>query len=161
MSVFIQGSGGNKIFSQEMWANGYGMDVVGGALHKDVYNEIYSFKPGADNTNAKVGAPVYGQTGSFSNPDERLIEDGAYVRLKNVRLSYSLPTKYLKGIKTFTVFANGENLFILTKFRSWDPEVNGLAGGADGDMKNRTRIGVEYNIYPTARTFTCGIQMSF
>ena len=159
LSATIQGSGGNKIFDQNMWTNGYAFDVVSQALHKDIYNQIFSFKPGADNTNAKVAAPVYGQAGSFNNPDERLLEDGAFVRLQNVRLSYTLPSKYIKVIKSLTVFANGENVWTLTKYLGWDPEVNSMVQGSDGDIKNRTRLGHDFSVYPTARTITFGIQM--
>ncbi|OAV76013.1 Outer membrane cobalamin receptor protein, SusC/RagA family [Bacteroidales bacterium Barb7] len=79
--------------------------------------------------------------------DTRYVEDGAYLKLKNVTLSYILPVKINSAPTTkFRLFASGQNLLTLTKYSGYDPEVsNGSDSGA----------------YPTAKTFTFGVNISY
>ncbi len=79
--------------------------------------------------------------------DSRYIEDASFLRLKNITLSYILPVKINAAISTrFRIFATGQNLLTLTKYTGYDPEVsNGIDSGA----------------YPTAKTFTFGVNISY
>lgn len=79
--------------------------------------------------------------------DSRYIEDASYLRLKNITLSYILPVKIVKAPQTkFRVFATGQNLLTFTDYTGYDPEVaNGIDSGA----------------YPTAKTFSLGINISY
>lgn len=79
--------------------------------------------------------------------DSRYVEDASFFRLKNVTLSYDLPVKITAAPTTkFRVFANAQNLFTLTKYKGYDPEIaNGIDAGA----------------YPTARTFSFGVNISY
>ena len=82
-------------------------------------------------------------TGATYNTS-RFLEDGAFVRLKNISLNYTLPVKIQSAPSTkFRVFASAQNLFTWTKFTGFDPETGG--GYA----------------YPLARTFTLGINVSY
>ncbi|MDR3340323.1 MAG: TonB-dependent receptor [Candidatus Symbiothrix sp.] len=74
----------------------------------------------------------------------RFLEDGSYLRLKNLTLSYNLPVKIAQAPSTkFKVFATGQNLFTITKFTGYDPEIGGSAS------------------YPTSRTFTFGVNIVY
>ena len=79
------------------------------------------------------------------------------MRLKNLQISYSLPSKWVKAIKMrdITLFANGENLFTLTNYyQGYDPEnmyTNSGDGVATGSATN----------YPLVRTFTFGVDIKF
>ncbi|WP_170111242.1 TonB-dependent receptor [Mangrovibacterium marinum] len=81
--------------------------------------------------------------------DSRFLEDASFLRLKNVSLSYSLPEKYLAKTKFFSaarVYAQGQNLWTLTKFSGLDPESTSNVYKAQ---------------YPASRQFTLGLEVSF
>ena len=84
----------------------------------------------------------------------RFIEDGSYLRFKNVTLGYTLNEEILR--KTFftsiRVYASAQNLFTFTKYTGLDPEVN--YRGDDNSV-----IGTDFFTYPQAQTFTLGINL--
>ncbi len=82
------------------------------------------------------------------------IEDGSYVRLKNIQLGYTLPGKVLERIKasTLRVYVSAENLITLTKYTGADPEIGALSS---------FDIGIDRGVYPQARTFRLGTTISF
>lgn len=79
------------------------------------------------------------------------VHNGAYLRLANLTLSYTLPTQWVNklGLSNFRLFVMGENLFTATKYHGFTPEVG------DG-----TAIGIDYGNYPVARTWTVGFNVS-
>lgn len=86
---------------------------------------------------------------TYGQATDRLLFDGSYIRLKDITIGYSLPEKWMKAIKFsgIRVYAQGSNLFTITKFPDADPEVG--------------RSGYYYLGYPNARTFTFGIDFKF
>ncbi|WP_044211696.1 TonB-dependent receptor [Flammeovirga sp. OC4] len=86
----------------------------------------------------------------------RFVEDGSYIRLKNVTLGYTLPRVLTKKafIERMRVYVSGQNLFTLTNYSGMDPEVN--YAGDDG-----VRMGTDFFTYPNARVFTAGLNVSF
>ena len=79
--------------------------------------------------------------------DSRFIEDGSYLRLKTVTLTYQLPVRLAKAPQTrIKVFATATNLFTITGYEGYDPEV---------------ASGVDAGAYPTARTYTLGVNLNF
>ncbi|MCC5933886.1 MAG: TonB-dependent receptor [Balneolales bacterium] len=90
-------------------------------------------------------------------PSSRYIEDGSYLRLKNVTLAYNLPSAFLSnyGLDRMRVYFTGVNLLTFTKYPGWDPEVNTdfLAGNISQ--------GTEFYSAPQARSFTFGIDIGF
>lgn len=99
-------------------------------------------------------------TSSYANNNNRVsdayIEDGSYIRLQNVSLSYTLPRQWIHKIKltNVKVYCNIQNLFTITKYDGYDPEVGSLWGDA---LKN----GIDYNRYPSPRIYTFGLNVSF
>ncbi|HXO73808.1 MAG TPA: hypothetical protein VN824_01235, partial [Puia sp.] len=99
---------------------------------------------------------------ALSNPvtsSSRYIESGSYMKMANATLSYSIGniTRYFKGAN---VFVTGQSLFVITKYKGFDPEVNiDEAAGASGGNQVPS-VGIEYQPYPTARTITLGINFS-
>ncbi|MFL1013446.1 SusC/RagA family TonB-linked outer membrane protein [Flavisericum labens] len=83
------------------------------------------------------------------------IEDGSFLRLNNVTLGYSLPSKLISkiGLSKFRVFATGRNLAIWTKYSGYDPEVN--------TNSNPFTPGVDESSFPRARSYTFGINATF
>lgn len=86
----------------------------------------------------------------------RFVEDGSFLRLKNVTLGYTLPKKWTQKayIKRMRVYATGQNLFCLSGYSGYDPEVS-TAGN------NPMTPGLDWGAYPKSRVFTFGIDLQF
>ena len=84
---------------------------------------------------------------------DRFVEDGSYLRCKNVSLSYKWmhPAKYVESLN---LVASVSNLFTISGYDWYDPDVNSFGSDA-------SRRGVDLSSYPSARTFNLGIQLSF
>lgn len=148
LTLFIQGSQGNDIFNLNKAAT---LDLgMGLNLPVDVYNNHWT----PENTNAKY--PKITRTIS-GNMSDRFVEDGSYLRFKNIQLAYNLPTQSLgwKWIKTAQVYASGQNLITFTRYSWYDPEVNAYGGS------NSINQGIDYAIYPTNKSVTFGIRCGF
>ena len=94
---------------------------------------------------------------SLSNPvapSSRFLESGNYVRLSNVTLSYALGDlgKVFKGA---SIYAIGQNLFVITNYNGFDPQVN-----TNKTVGAVPSVGIDYAGYPTARVFTFGVNFS-
>jgi TonB-dependent starch-binding outer membrane protein SusC len=81
-----------------------------------------------------------------------VVEDGSYLRCKNVTLGYTIPR--FKGVQGIRVYVSANNLFTITNYSGFDPEVNTYAG-------SNTAIGIDNFVYPQAKSFLGGIQVSF
>jgi TonB-linked SusC/RagA family outer membrane protein len=86
----------------------------------------------------------------------RFVEDGSYIRVKNISLAYNLPTSLIKGkvFKTAKVYISGQNLFTITNYTGYDPDVNSFAS------YNLT-LGTDYGSYPNAKSYRVGVNLSF
>lgn len=84
------------------------------------------------------------------------IHDGSFLRLKNMQLGYTLPKQIteIAGINRFRVFVAAENLVTWTKYHGFDPEISSGAGDSQS-------LGVDRGVYPQARTFTVGANITF
>ncbi|MBB6501545.1 SusC/RagA family TonB-linked outer membrane protein [Pedobacter cryoconitis] len=94
---------------------------------------------------------------SLANPiaaSSRYIENGNYVKLANATFSYAFGN-IGSSIKALNVFVNGQNLFVITKYKGFDPEVN-----VDKSVGGVPSAGIEYVPYPSARTFNFGVNFS-
>jgi len=82
------------------------------------------------------------------------VEDGSFVRMKNIQLGYKLPQRVLKKIKAdnLRVYVSANNLFTLTKYQGFDPDI-----GSTGVLSS----GVDFGLYPQAKTFMVGLQLAF
>jgi len=92
---------------------------------------------------------LQGGNNQANSSSTRYIEDGSYVRLRNVTLGYSLPQNILgnSGIKGVNLYISGQNLWISTEYSGFDPEMD--------------ENGSEFFRYPVGRSFTFGLDLSF
>lgn len=92
----------------------------------------------------------------------RFIEDGSYIRLKSVNLSYTFRGEWLKKIHmgNLQLYVTGQNLLTITDYSGYDPEVNLGGTNSDALVKN-TVLGIDYGTYPQPRTFIFGIRADF
>lgn len=147
LSAFFQGSFGNDIYSLSMVSVAYDYGYNANALREVLYDH---WTP--ENPNAKY--PNLSQNISLKMSD-RFVYDGSYLRLKNLELSYDIPCGKGKFISRARVFVSAQNLFTITSYPFWDPDVNAKGGG------NSLIQGVDSNCYPSARTFSLGCRLVF
>jgi TonB-linked SusC/RagA family outer membrane protein len=149
LSLFFQGSQGNDIVNISAVDNtldyGYGCNML-----KEVYGNNWT----PEKTDAKYPKVTRNQKMNFS---DRLVENGSYLRLKNIELAYNLPLNKWKvnGIEKVRLFFSAQNLLTFTKYSGWDPEVNSQGGS------NSFAQGIDHYAYPTAKSYTLGINVSF
>ena len=98
--------------------------------------------------NPSTSVPKAFSSSNYTNYlDSRYVEDGSYLRLKTITLTYQLPIRLQKAPQTrIKVFATATNLFTITSYKGYDPEV---------------ASGVDAGAYPTARTYTFGVNLNF
>jgi iron complex outermembrane receptor protein len=89
-----------------------------------------------------------------SSASTRYLEKGNYMKMGNATISYSIGSLG-KSIKNANIYLTGQNLFILTDFTGFDPEVN-----VSKPLNGIPSFGMEYIPYPSARTVTIGINFS-
>jgi TonB-linked SusC/RagA family outer membrane protein len=109
-----------------------------------IYNrsaEIYKYypKPKASNIHRR---------------SDLFIEDGSYIRLRNIRLDYSLPLGDTKFIKSANIYLSANNIITITNYKGYDPEVNAFSG-------NSLQQGVDNGAYPGSKTVTLGLTVNF
>lgn len=150
LNIFIQGSQGNDIFNVS--AVNQTLDY-GQALNMP--REVYENHWTPENTEAKY--PVISRSTSTQVSD-RFVEDGSYLRFKNIQLSYNLPVADLKlhWLSKAEIYVSGQNLITFTKYSWYDPEINSY-GGDDSII----RIGIDHYSYPTAKSMTVGLRLGF
>lgn len=140
LSFFISGVQGNKVFnlSRYTFENGLGgRNVLAGLANR------WS----ATNPSNEYAS---GYQGGRLPVSDRFVEDGSYIRMKNITLGYKLPA--IKHITSARLYISSNNLFTITKYSGYDPEVNSFGG-------SNTLIGVDNLVYPMARSFLVGLQV--
>ncbi|PUZ20992.1 SusC/RagA family TonB-linked outer membrane protein [Chitinophaga costaii] len=147
-TLFIQGSQGNDIYNLNQAATldlGMGLNLPA-AVATDHWTP--------DHTNAKYPKITNTITANMSN---RFVEDGSYLRFKNIQLAYNIPLKTtnLKWFKKAQVFVSGQNLITITHYSWYDPEINAYGSG------NSIAQGIDYATYPASKSVTCGIRCGF
>ena len=103
-----------------------------------------------------------------SVPSDVWVEDGSFVKLKNVTVGYTLPSALLSrySISKLRLYVSGQNLFFITKYTGLDPEV-GMQGGSSASSMgsnaapNATQNGLDNGTYPSSKTFTVGLNVTF
>ncbi|MGI4864766.1 MAG: SusC/RagA family TonB-linked outer membrane protein [Janthinobacterium lividum] len=149
LSVFFQGSFGNDIYNQ----NRETLEAMSSPLNQDT-RVLNRWTP--TNTNTDVPRAAFGDPNSNARYSDRFMEDGSYVRLKNLTLAYSLPTTLTKRalLSNVRVYATAQNLITWTHYSGYDPEVSSSPFSTTG-------FGRDFGVYPQARTYTVGINANF
>lgn len=93
----------------------------------------------------------------------RFVEDGSYIRLKNIALGYTLPSELLEsvGIDRVRLSVSAQNLFTITNYSGLDPEVNYFGSGSASSSDSNTVNGFDFGNYPTIRSFNFSINLRF
>ena len=146
LSVFFQGSYGNKIFNllrQKLEIPTLSLNASASLLNRRSPANPTGSEPRA--TNSPVPQVI-----------DRYIEDGSYVKLKNISIGYNFSKGLISKIhiKQLRLYVSAQNLVTWTNYTGIDPEVNFY----DSD---NTKQGIDYGVYPSYRTFLGGINLTF
>jgi len=163
ISLAFNGVQGNEIYNVGRYYNILWQD--GGKL-SDVLD---AWTP----TNTDTNIPAASLDGSRGNsdPSSFFVEDGSYFRLKNIEIGYNFKDMNLKMIKDLRVSFNVQNVFVITNYSGYDPDVASANGGRaninSGVPGVRNTVnpllsrGLDLRAYPNARTFTLGVKATF
>ncbi len=152
LSIFIQGSYGNDVLNM----NTLRLETVRGFTNQtaDVLNRWTPENTNTDIPRATRSRNSPSQT-AMRSISSRLIEDGSYLRLKNLTLGYTLPADRVQnfGLRSLRIYATALNLVTLTKYDGYDPEVS--------TYNNLGNLGADYGTYPKSKTYLMGIRLGF
>ena len=174
LSIFINGSYGNKVMNylgmqlthmNSAWENQ--LNSVTGRARLEPIDPDKVYPSGQywydDVTNVRVSNPeAVIPRASIQDPNDndrisdRYVEDGSYIRLKNITLGYTFPSKLIKkfGINNLRLYANIQNLLTITGYDGYDPEI-----GASTQSANV--YGLDYGRYPSPTVYSFGLNVSF
>lgn len=176
LSVFINGSYGNKVMNYmsknltkmtSSWGNQLAVvndrarlvpidpDKVypaGQYWYDDITNVRVS------NYKTKIPRITTGNPNGNDRISDRYIEDGSYLRIKNITLGYTLPSKLIKKIhlENLRVYCNLQNLHTFTKYKGYDPEIGASTASAEGNV-----YGLDNGRYPSPTVYSFGLNVSF
>lgn len=145
LSMFFQGSVGNDILNMLKY------DIYSGTgwynAPKDIFDKFWT-GPGSTNENFAISA----NSRDNLTMSEWYIENGSYVRLKNITLGYTFPKQWLQKltIQNLRLFVAAQNLFTITGYSGLDPELGN---------SNPAFMGIDMGWYPQARSFMVGLSL--
>lgn len=174
LNIFINGSYGNKVMNltkrnltnmNTAWSNHH-TDVIDRARLEPIdasivytdgskwYNHVENVR--VANPDASLPRAIIGDPNDNDRISDRYVEDGSYLRLKNLALGYTFPKKVIKslGVENLRLYCNIQNLFTITGYDGYDPEI-GVSTMSINVM------GVDYGRYPSPTTYSFGLNMSF
>jgi TonB-linked SusC/RagA family outer membrane protein len=173
LGIFLVGVYGNKIFNALKNPNGAGLSDMRSAWNNQLEEVTGRAKlePVSDATdgwwddidNVRVSNPgTSTPRATFSDPNEntrvsdRYIEDGSYLRIRNITLGYNFPAKLTSRIKAsnLRVYVQVQNAYTFTKYSGFDPEVG-------QDTWDKNLFGVDNGRYPSPRMYTAGLNVTF
>lgn len=152
LNIFFQGSQGGDIFNMtNVQLNNGDANTT-----QEYYNSAWT------STNTNTDAP---RVGNNSNREisSRFVEDGSYLRLKNVALGYNLPSDLVEkiGVGSLRLSISAQNLLTFTKYSGLDPEVNYFGASGDNNTSSNTVQGFDFGNYPTVRSFSFNLNVKF
>lgn len=143
----LQGVFGNKIYNDTRWT------LEGVTKGVNFLTSVLDYWT-PENPNASHPRLVWDDPNSNMRPQsDRFLESGSYVRLRNLQIGYTFPTKWFDNkIQKLRVYMSGENLFTITGYSGYTPDIS------NGGVTSR---GFDSFVYPTNRVFMLGLNLTF
>jgi len=181
LTVYINGSYGNKLMNymgrslsqmSDMWTNQLQTSVNRAKLEPIDPDKTYPFvneygitinnwfddidNVRVSNPDTDVPRAIAGDPNENNRISDRYIEDGSYVRIKNIALAYYVPSKYLNKLRihNLKLYINLQNMWTFTKYTGLDPEVG-------ASQANDNVFGLDNGRYPASRIYTIGTSITF
>lgn len=181
LSMFFQGVAGNEIYDVTRYFRYSNVSYSGGwenlnylsfsNVSEDYFDKVWRPVPDPANpsyrdhwgANLNGTVPLPSSDGTknemnFRNSDF-YVQDGSYLRLKNIQLGYTFPKKWVNklSVSNLRVYASATNLFTITSYDGLDPEV----GKTSGQESNNLYLGIDQGVYPQARSYMFGVIIDF
>jgi hypothetical protein len=139
--VFLQGVAGNKIFN----ANRLYTEAMSVAQNQTIETMNRWTAEGTSNSMPRA---IFNDPNN-TRPSDRFVENGSYLRIKNLTFGYTLPSGLTEKahMSSVRVYASGLNMFTFTKYTGFDPEVG--------------TSGIDNNVYPVTATYSFGVNIGF
>ncbi|MCV9929892.1 TonB-dependent receptor [Flavobacterium sp. LS1R49] len=147
--VFGQGAGGNKIYQGLRR-----LDV----LNANYQTEVLGRWTGEGTSNTYPRVTNADTNNNFNNPSNFHLQNGDFFRFKTIQFGYSFPKEWINSIslQKVRVYVTGENLFTITKYTGYDPEIGGATTAGVNNVQ-----GVDRGFYPQAKTYMFGVNLQF
>lgn len=154
LSLFVQGVEGNKIYNQ------VNTDIEGFYRAFNITERVATKSWSGPGTSNYLPRLSWNGAQNNKQASTRFLEDGSYARLKNVQIGYNVSTAALRRLRVSSMrfFASAQNLLTLTHYTGQDPEMATSANAAGDGVK---AVGIDWGTYPSARTFTAGVNLNF
>jgi hypothetical protein len=160
-SFMLHGVFGNEIVNQQTRYNKFWNDS------RNAYGAVNNYwKSEQDPGDGKIFKPNAEYKGMQTQFSSYWIENGTFVRIKNIRLSYSFPQAITARtpFKSMRVYVNAENVHVFSKYIGYDPENSTYSTGTDAASSNTTfppglMMGADYGSYPIPLTITFGVKL--
>lgn len=153
VSLFTRFSQGNQVYNliRSVTENlGYGNDGgLSSVYSNNTVNVLNRWKKPGDQAEYGRASFVYP---NFYQNSSQFVENGSFIRLQNLTVGWTIPGKILHGSR---LYFEGQNLYLFSKYKGFDPEVS-----SNGGLADRT-AGVDYGAYPQARTLLIGFNLKF
>ena len=152
----------NLNFSHKQWDAAVAMyGAYGGYIYNNTANALFFAGSFLGDRNVPLEFATAGQAqGDPNTPSTRYLESSDFLRLSNLTIGYTFKEETLgslsKYISDARVYVNGSNLFVITPYSGFDPEVD-----TDKNINGVPSAGMDYFAYPAARTFTLGLNVTF
>ena len=151
-SAFFQGAFGQKIYNQIL------TDSEGFYRGFPVTKRYYENRWTPENPSDTYPRASWSAKSNNARVSTRFLEDGSYLRLKNLQIGYTIPSSKMNDVCSLRLYLAGTNLFTITKYSGFDPEMTVSANSeGEGDRAN----GIDWGTYPVCRTFTFGVNLTF
>ncbi|MBD0777265.1 TonB-dependent receptor [Maribacter sp. ANRC-HE7] len=152
LNIFFQGSQGGDIFN-----------MTNVQLYNGDANTTYeNYNNAWTSTNTDTNVP---RVGNNSNREisSRFVEDGSYIRLKNIAIGYNLPSDVLEpiGISKMRLSVSAQNLLTITNYSGLDPEVNYYGASGNNNTSSNTVRGFDFGNYPTVKSVSFSLNVTF
>lgn len=160
-SLFLYGVSGNKIFNyQERTLESFGSST-GSVGIENISQKYYNNAWTPTNSSERYARVDANEFNTNTRPSDVYIEDGSYLRLRNLSLGYTIPESLLSkyNITKVRLYITGQNLFTITKYTGLDPEI-GIPQDVNGN-RLPTASGVDVGTYPSSKFYTVGVNVTF
>lgn len=152
LSAFFQGAFGQKLFSQVNY------DIEGYYRGFNVTERYYLEHWTGEGTSNTQPRASWAAKSNNVRASTRFLEDGSYVRLKNIQLGYTVPNTRKFRLQSVRLYVAATNLLTFTGYTGFDPEMTVSTNSASqGDLAN----GIDWGTYPVAKNYTFGLNISF
>ena len=159
LDAFFQFSKGNDVY------NNFRTDLVRGFNTNYLKENLDAWKQEGDITDVPRNVlldPANNSEGVVARPSTRFLEDGSFIKLKTVTLTYEFPNSVLEKLKLsgLKVYAKGTNLLTITKYSGFDPEVS-VAQNNNAGQNGGFQFGIDRGLYPLSKSITLGLSLDF